>query len=69
MVAEVWGLYDQTIGLNQVREFGGVLCFAAKWYGEAPVYFHSEWGDGLEQMLEAMHPPAYSPASPSLSLL
>lgn len=55
MVAEVWGLYDQNIGLNQVRQFGGVLCFAAKWYGKAPVYFHSEWGDGLDAMLEAMH--------------
>jgi hypothetical protein len=55
MVAEVWGLYDQNIGLNEVREFGGVMSFAAKWYGEAPVHFHSEWGDGLEAMLQAMH--------------
>lgn len=55
MVVETWGLRDQNIGLNQIREPGGTLCFAAKWLGKGGVQFYSDWTCGHEQMLEAMH--------------
>jgi DNA polymerase elongation subunit (family B) len=55
MVVETWGLRDQNIGLNQVREFGGVMCFAAKWYGKPAVEFHADWTCGHEGMLHHMH--------------
>ena len=55
MVAEVWGMRDQNLGLAQIREFGGVICFAAKWYGKSKVHFHSDWTDGHQGMLRAMH--------------
>lgn len=29
-----WGLYDQQIGINQIKLHGYVLCWAAKWKGE-----------------------------------
>ena len=55
MVVEAWGLRDQNFSLGQVREFGGVMCFAAKFYGERKIHFHADWKDGHKGMLEAMH--------------
>lgn len=55
MLVEAWGLRDQNIALNQVREFGGVMCFAAKWYGQKKIHFHADWKGGHEEMLAAMH--------------
>lgn len=55
MVVEAWGLRDQNIGLNQVREFGGTICFSAKWLGKNPVIFYSEWEHGHKEMLDAIH--------------
>lgn len=54
-VAYVWGLFDQNVGLNQIIETGGVICFAAKWLGEKDVKFHSVWTDGKADMLAAAH--------------
>lgn len=55
IVAEVWGLRDVNIGLNQVREFGGTICVGAKFQGEKRVQFYSDWQHGHIQMLEAVH--------------
>jgi predicted RNA-binding Zn-ribbon protein involved in translation (DUF1610 family) len=33
----VWGLWDQNIGLNQIKSNWYVLCWAAKWLGEKKV--------------------------------
>jgi DNA polymerase elongation subunit (family B) len=55
IVAEVWGLRDQNIGLSQIRETGGVLCFSAKWLGKSEVQFYSDWTCGHKEMLAAMH--------------
>jgi hypothetical protein len=55
MVVETWGLRDQNIGLNQIREPGGVICFSAKWLGKPEVMFFSDWTCGHKEMLEAMH--------------
>lgn len=45
--AYCWGLFDQRIGLNQIVEAGGTLCWAAKWLGapENEVIFSAEWDD------------------------
>ena len=47
-VADVWGLWDQNVSLNQLRESSRVLCFAAKWYERKQVLFHSEHHDSRE---------------------
>lgn len=49
-----WGLFDQNIGIDQIVEPGGMMCFSAKWYGQDEVEFYSDWGDGkLKMTLEA----------------
>lgn len=37
----VWGLFDQNISLSQLIESGGIVSWAAKWYGEDYTYFSS----------------------------
>jgi hypothetical protein len=44
----VWGLWQQNVSLNQLRESSRMLCFAAQWEGQRRVHFYSEWGDGLD---------------------
>lgn len=54
-IVHAWGLWDQNIGLNQVVEFGSVICVGAKWLGEKAMHFHADWIDGHKGMLEAIH--------------
>lgn len=49
-----WGMFNQSFGPSQVVDWGGVLCFAAKWHGDADTVFHSEWR-GKERMIRAAH--------------
>lgn len=51
ILAHVWGLWDQRVGLNQIVDEGGVMCWAAKWYGEPTVEFMSDHHDGHEAMI------------------
>ena len=37
--ANVWGLFDQNVGLNQINEDWAMLSFAAKYYGERKVHY------------------------------
>ncbi len=37
--AYVWGLYDQNVGLNQIKNDWFILAWAAKWQGEERVYY------------------------------
>ena len=46
-----WGIWNVNIGINQIIEPGGLLCFAAKWYGQDDIMFYSEWKDGTDQMV------------------
>lgn len=41
-----WGMFDQNFSLEQVKEPGWVACFAAQWYGEKKMMFHSEYHEG-----------------------
>lgn len=37
--AYVWGLFDQTVGLNQIKEEWCILSYAAKWLGNDEVIY------------------------------
>lgn len=42
---DVWGFYNQNIGLNQVNKLGEMCCFAAKWLGEDSITFKAATED------------------------
>lgn len=44
LTTKTWGLWDQNIGLNQVVDDGGILCFSAKFLGENKTYFFGTGG-------------------------
>lgn len=54
-LAYVWGLWDQNVGLSQIKETGEVISFAAKWYGDKEIMFFSNHHDGHETMIKAAH--------------
>lgn len=54
-LAHVWGLWNNNVGLSQLRESGEVICFAAKWHGEKHVMFHSVHVDGKKKMLQTAY--------------
>lgn len=55
-LAYVWGLYDQTISLNQLIEPSAPITFAAKWHGEDEVECWTEWGpEGRIGMIRRAH--------------
>lgn len=43
IIADVWGLWQQNVGLNQIHQSTRMICFAAQWYGERKTLFSSEW--------------------------
>ena len=51
----VWDsqLFHGGIGVDQIVEEGGLLCFSAKWYGQEDILFYSRWNDGDQAMKEA----------------
>ena len=49
-----WGMFNQSFGPSQVVDWGGVLCFAAKWHGEDEMKFYAEWR-GKDRMIRAAH--------------
>lgn len=55
-VAEVWGLWDQNIGIHQLREKSRMVSFAAVYDDDrnSPV-FRSEYHDGRARMLKDLH--------------
>lgn len=55
ITARVWGLWGVNIGINQIVDPGGVLCFAAKFVGESKVHFRSQWEDGPARMAREAH--------------
>lgn len=50
-----WGLFNQNIGINQIKENGGMICVAYKWLGEATTGFLSDFHDGHEKMVREVH--------------
>lgn len=55
LTAYVWGIWDQNVGLSQIKEHGGMMCFAAKWLGDPETVFFSEYDQGYDAMLKAIH--------------
>lgn len=39
IIAHVWGLWDQTVGLNQIKSDWHLLAWSAKWLGEKKVMY------------------------------
>lgn len=54
-LAYVWGLWDQNVGLSQIKESGQTLCWCAKWLGEPEIFFESVNGIGEKGMASRMH--------------
>lgn len=55
--AHVWGLFDQTVSLNQLLESSYVLCWAAKWLDDPQVLFertHKKNGSS-KSMIQQIH--------------
>jgi len=40
-LAYVWGLFDQNIGIDQIKQDSYVLCWSAKWLGKKQILFDS----------------------------
>ncbi len=55
-VAYIWRLFKENVGLNQIIDPGGMICFAAKWVGNREMHFHADWTEGGHQaMVRAAH--------------
>jgi DNA polymerase elongation subunit (family B) len=55
-----WGLYNQNIGINQIRRPGAILSFAAGWLDVksrtfSKVEFYSDWEHGHTAMIKRLH--------------
>lgn len=50
MLVYSWGLWKQNHFIDQIVHDGGIICWAAKWFGEKATIFASE-RDGREEML------------------
>jgi uncharacterized protein YprB with RNaseH-like and TPR domain len=42
ILAYVWGLFDQNVGLNQIHKDWHVMSWAAKWVGQKEVFQHDQ---------------------------
>jgi uncharacterized protein YprB with RNaseH-like and TPR domain len=50
-----FGIRDQHIGHNQIKEDGGTICVGLKWSGERKVRVLSEWEHGYDEMIREVH--------------
>ena len=55
LIAYVWDKKPNWIPDQQIIDFGGMMCFAAKWLGESEVFYHSEEEDGYSGMVRAAY--------------
>jgi hypothetical protein len=49
-----WSLWDKFTPVERIVREGGLLSWAAKWYGEEDVAFSALWTDGVEGMATRM---------------
>ena len=54
-IANVWGLWNNNVSLNQLLESGEVICFAAKFKNEPGTVFRSSFHDGKGTMVSVAH--------------
>lgn len=58
ILAYVWGLFKQFVGLNQIVQDWSILSFSHKWLGEKKVYHSNTGGRGVDKVrddTELMH--------------
>lgn len=53
-IADVWGLWNNNVSLNQLRQSSYILCWAAKWHGKKEIYFCSKWCDESDDYIRWM---------------
>lgn len=51
-LAYIWGIFNENIGINQIKENSEVMCFSASWYGDKNVQYYSKWVDGKATMVD-----------------
>lgn len=54
-LGEIWGLWDQNVGISQLRDPTRMICFGAKWRGNPKVEFYSEHKHGKDETVEQAH--------------
>lgn len=55
IVSHTWGLKNQFIGLNQIREDPRMIGFGWKWRDDKTVKFYSEYHHGRDAMMHRIH--------------
>lgn len=50
--AYVWRLFKENVGLEQIIDPGGVICFGYQWLGDPKIGFMSDWEHGHDAMIE-----------------
>lgn len=53
--AYVWRMWKENIGVEQIIDPGGTICFCGKWLGKRGHEFYSDWDDGHEEMIKQAH--------------
>lgn len=54
-LAHVWGLWNENVGITQLREASEVLCFSSKWLNDPAISFYSVWDQGHDEMVREAH--------------
>ena len=55
VLAHVWGIWNQNVGIPQIIESTHVISFAAKWFGEPEIFFSSIHSNSPKQMIKKVH--------------
>jgi hypothetical protein len=50
ILAYVWGLFDQTIGIDFIKEDWNLLSYAAKWVGKPKMFYKDTGGRGVAKV-------------------
>lgn len=50
-----WGLWDQNVGLNQIKTEWSILSYAAKWLGNSKVIYEDTGGRGADKVRDDKH--------------
>lgn len=53
--AYVWRLWDENVGLEQLIDAGGMICFGARWFGTKEEFLYSDWEHGHEEVVRQAH--------------
>lgn len=54
-ISYCWGIYKETMSIDQIIKPSEMISFAAKWYGAQSIGFYSQFHDGKKAMLDRLH--------------